>query len=121
MASLCQRLIFMGLHLPQRFPEKVDYITTPGFLDGPGAREKAGLLGQGPWRVISHLGLLGYDEETCRMKLLQYHPGVTPEIIQQFTNFELLIDKDVHETPKPTAEELRVLREEVDPNQIFCF
>ncbi len=121
MASLCQRLIFIGLHLPQRFPERVDYITTPGFLDGPGAREKAGLLGQGPWRVISHLGLMGYDEETRRMKLLQYHPGVTPELIQQFTGFELLIDKDVHETPKPTAEELRVLREEVDPNQIFCF
>jgi glutaconate CoA-transferase, subunit B len=121
MASLCQRIIFMGLHLPDRFPEKVDYITSPGFLDGPGAREKAGLIGGGPWRVISHLGLMGFDEETCRMKLLSYHPGVTPEIIQQFTGFELLVDKDVEETRRPTEEELHVLRDVVDPNQLFVF
>ena len=121
MASLCQRIIFMGLHLPERFPEKVDYITSPGFLDGPGAREKAGLIGGGPWRVISHLGLMGFDEETCRMKLLSYHPGVTPEIIQQFTGFELLVADDVSETPVPTEEELDVLRTKVDPNHLFCF
>jgi glutaconate CoA-transferase subunit B len=120
-ASLCQRVIFMGLHLPERFPERCDYITTPGFLDGPGAREKAGLVGGGPWRVISHLGVMGFDEETCRMKLISYHPGVTPEIVQQFTGFELIIPDDVVETPKPTEEELRLLREEVDPNHLFCF
>jgi len=120
-ASLCERVIFMGLHLPERFPQRVDYITTPGFLDGPGARERAGLLGEGPWRVISHLGVMGFDEETCRMKLISYHPGVTPDVIQQFTGFELVVPGDVMETPKPTEEELRVLREEVDPNQLFVF
>jgi glutaconate CoA-transferase subunit B len=120
-ASLCRRVIFMGLHLPQRFPEKCDYITTPGFLGGPGEREKAGLVGGGPWRVISHLGVMGFDEETCRMKLISYHPGVTPEVIQEFTGFELIIPDDVVETPKPTEEELRILREEVDPNQLFVF
>lgn len=121
MASLCQRIIFMGLHLPERFPERVDYITSPGFLDGPGAREKAGLVGGGPWRVISHLGVMGFDKESCRMQLLTYHPGVNPEIIQQFTGFELLVADDVHETPKPTEEELDVLRNQVDPNQMFVF
>lgn len=121
MASLCQKLIFMGLHLPERFPQKVDYITTPGFLTGPGAREEAGLIGAGPWRVISHLGLMGYDDESKRMKLLSYHPGVTPELIQQFTGFELLVADDVSETPKPTEEELYTLRELVDPNQLFVF
>lgn len=55
------------------------------------------------------------------MKLISYHPGVTPEVIQQFTGFELIIPDDVTETPKPTEEELRILREEVDPNQLFCF
>ena len=120
-ASLCQKVIFMGLHLPERFPERCDYITTPGFLDGPGGRERAGLAGGGPWRVISHLGLMGFDEESCRMKLISYHPGVTPELIQQFTGFELLLADDMAETPKPTAEELRVLREEVDPCQLFVF
>ncbi len=120
-ASLCERVIFMGLHLPERFPEHCDYITTPGYLDGPGGREKAGLIGGGPWRVISHLGVMGFDDETCRMKLLSYHPGVTPEIVQQFTGFELIIADDLEETPKPTEEELRILREEVDPNHLFCF
>ncbi len=120
-ASLCDRLIFMGLHLPERFPEKCDYITSPGYLDGPGAREKAGLVGGGPWRVISHLGLMGFDDETRRMKLLSYHPGVTPEIIQQCTGFELLVDDNVSETPKPTEDELFTLRNLVDPNQCFCF
>lgn len=120
-ASLCDRLIFMGLHLPERFPEKCDYITSPGYIDGPGAREKAGLVGGGPWRVISHLGLMGFDDETKRMKLLSYHPGVTPEVIQQFTGFELLVASDVDETPKPTEEELYTLRNMVDPNQCFCF
>ncbi|MHB8781710.1 MAG: CoA-transferase subunit beta, partial [Candidatus Geothermincolia bacterium] len=86
-ASLCDRVIFMGLHLPQRFPERVDYVTTPGFLSGPGERAKAGLLGRGPWRVVTHLGVLGFDEETCRMKLLQYHPGVNPQIVQDCTGF----------------------------------
>ncbi len=120
-ASLCERVIFMGLHLPQRFPEKVDYVTTPGFLDGPGGRERAGLLGKGPWRVLSHLGIMGFDEESCRMKLLSYHPGVTVEVIQEFTGFELLVADDVHETDKPTEEELACLREQVDPCQLFCF
>ena len=64
---------------------------------------------------------MGFDDETCRMKLISYHPGVTPEIVQQFTGFELLIPEDVIETPKPSDEELRLLREEVDPNQLFCF
>jgi acyl CoA:acetate/3-ketoacid CoA transferase beta subunit len=120
-ASLCDRLIFMGLHLPERFPEKVDYITSPGYINGPGAREEAGLIGGGPWRVISHLGVMGFDDETKRMKLLSYHPGVTPEVIQQFTGFELLVASDVEETPKPTEEELWTLRNIVDPNQCFCF
>ncbi len=120
-ASLCDRVIFMGLHLPERFPEKCDYITTPGFLNGPGEREKAGLPGKGPWRVISHLGVMGFDEETCRMKLISCHPGVTPEIIQQFTGFEMIIPDDVEVTPEPTDEELRILRNEVDPNHLFCF
>jgi glutaconate CoA-transferase, subunit B len=120
-ASLCSKVIFMGLHLPERFPRRCDYVTTPGFLDGPGGRESAGLVGGGPWRVISHLGLMGFDEETCRMKLLSYHPGVTPEVIQQFTGFELLVADDVTETPRPTEEELRVLRGEVDPCQLFVF
>jgi glutaconate CoA-transferase subunit B len=120
-ASLCSRVIFMGLHLPERFPERCDYVTTPGYLDGNGGRERAGLVGGGPWRVISHLGIMGFDDETCRMKLISYHPGVTPEVIQQFTGFELLVPDDVVETPKPTEEELQVLREEVDPCQLFVF
>lgn len=121
MASLCERVIFMGLHLPQRFPEKVDYVTTPGFIDGPEARKKAGLPGGGPWRVISHLGVMGFDEETCRMKLISYHPYATIELIKDSTGFDLIIPDDVTQTPPPTEAELVMLREHVDPNKLFVF
>ena len=120
--SFCWRTIYLMRNQSTRtFMQKLPFVTTPGYLDGPGARERAGLVGGGPWRVISHLGLMGFDEESCRMRLISYHPGVTPEVIQQFTGFELLVPDDVIETPRPTAEELRILREEVDPCQLFVF
>ncbi|MDY6794361.1 MAG: hypothetical protein SWK76_03625 [Actinomycetota bacterium] len=111
----------MGLHLPERFPERCDYVTTPGYLDGKEAREREGLVRGGPLRIISHLGVMGFDDDTCRMKLTSYHPGVTPEVIQEFTGFEPLVPDNVVETPRPTEDELRILREEVDPNQLFVF
>jgi glutaconate CoA-transferase subunit B len=101
----------------RRFVEKVDFITTPGYLSGKGAREKAGLpKGTGPYKVITNLCILGYDEETCRMRIESLHPGVSVEQVQENCGFELLQAKKLEITPPPTATELRVLREEVDPD-----
>ncbi|HIC93305.1 MAG TPA: 3-oxoacid CoA-transferase [Anaerolineae bacterium] len=113
--SLCQRTIIIMRQDKRRFVEKVDFITTPGYLDGPGARERAGLPeGTGPYRVITQLGVYGFDEETKRMKLLAVHPGVTIEDIKANSSFEIIIPEKVDITQPPTEEELRILHE-IDP------
>ncbi len=113
--SFCWRTIIMMRQEKRRFLKKVDFITTPGYLTGPGAREKAGLpAGSGPYRVITQLGVYGFDEATKRLKLLAVHPGVTVEEIQENSEFEILIADHVETTQEPTAEERRLLRE-IDP------
>ncbi|KKM10025.1 3-oxoacid CoA-transferase [Clostridiales bacterium PH28_bin88] len=116
LASLCWRTMVMTVQNNKRFVEKCDFITTPGYLTGPGAREAAGLPpGSGPYKVITDLCVMGYDRETCRMKVESIHPGVTREQVQANTGFELLWADDLKVTDPPTEEELRILREEVDP------
>jgi len=118
LGSLCHRTITLMRQDKRRFMEKLDYLTTPGYLTGPGAREAAGLPTEtGPYRVITQLGVMGFDEETKEMMLLQVHPGVTIDEVIENTGFDLLIG-DVRETAAPSDEELRLLREEVDPSGI---
>ncbi len=113
--SFCWRTIIMMRQEKRRFLKKVDFITTPGYLTGPGAREAAGLpAGTGPYRVITQLGLYGFDEASKRLKLRALHPGVTIEEIQDNSEFEILIPEHVETTKAPTAEERRLLRE-IDP------
>src|SRR5579864_7518138 len=70
LASLCWRILVVTNHDKRRFVEKVDFLTTPGFLSGPGSRENAGLPpGTGPYRVITDLAVMDYDEETKRMRV----------------------------------------------------
>jgi glutaconate CoA-transferase subunit B len=101
----------------------VDFITTPGYLSGPGTREEAGLPpGTGPYRVVSTLALLDFAEETKRMRLLSTHPGVTVEQVIENTGFDLTVPPDldqVGQNEPPTAEELRILREEIDPEGFY--
>jgi glutaconate CoA-transferase subunit B len=101
----------------KRFSRKLDFLTTPGYLDGPGARERAGLPeGTGPYRVVTQLGVLGFDEDTKRMTLLAVHPGVSVEEVKANTEFELIIPPDVSVTAPPTSEEIRLLHKEIDPS-----
>ncbi len=116
LASLCWKTNVITPMDKRRFVEKVDFITTPGYLNGKGAREAAGLPpGTGPYKVITNLCILGYDDETCRMRVESLHPGVTFEQVQENCGFELLKADNLEITPPPTGEELRILREEVDP------
>jgi glutaconate CoA-transferase subunit B len=118
--SHCWRTISVMKHDKLRFVEKVDFITTPGYLDGPGAREKAGLPpGTGPYRVVTTLGILGFDEESKRMKLLSLQPGAEVEQVLENTGFELLLEDEISQNPTPTDEELRILREEVDKDRFY--
>ncbi|MGA1873236.1 MAG: CoA-transferase subunit beta [Thermoplasmatota archaeon] len=117
--SLSWRTIIIARHDRTKLPERVGFITTPGYIDGPGARERAGLPpGTGPYRVITNKALMGFDEETCRMKLISVHPGVTVEEVLENTGFELIVPKDVPVSALPTQEELDRLRE-IDPDGLI--
>ena len=115
-ASFCWRTLVMTRHDRRRFVEKLDFLTTPGYLTGPGAREEAGLPEDtGPYKVITDLAVMGYDEESKRMRVESLNPGVSLDQVREKTGFELLTAPEVTETRPPTDEELTILREEVDP------
>jgi glutaconate CoA-transferase subunit B len=118
--SHCWRTIAIMKHDKLRFVKKVDFITTPGYLDGPGARERAGLPpGTGPYRVVTTLGILGYDEKNKRMKLLSLQPGADVDQVLQNTGFELLLADEITQNSPPSAQELIILREEVDKDRFY--
>ena len=115
-ASLCWRTMVMTQQNRRRFVEKLDFLTTPGYLTGPGAREEAGLpRDSGPYKVITDLAVMGFDERTKRMQVESLHPNVTFEQVQENTGFDLLKASHVGQTEPPREEELRILRQEVDP------
>ena len=117
-ATYCNTIIMMQ-HQKRRFIDKVDYITSCGWMDGPGGRERAGLPGnRGPQMVVTDLGIMKFDDETKRMYCAYMFPGVTPEIIQENTGFEIDCSRaEVMEGPSP--EIIRLIREEIDPGQAF--
>jgi glutaconate CoA-transferase subunit B len=119
-ASYCRHTLVMTVHDRRRFVEKLDYVTTPGWLTGGDARQRAGLpAGTGPHRIITNMAVLGFEEKTKQMQVLSLNPGHTREEVQEHTGFELLWAEDLTETPPPTDEELRILREEIDPDRYF--
>ena len=119
LGSLCHRTIVLMRQDTRKFVERLDYLTTPGYLSGPGARERAGLpRNTGPYRVITQLGVMGFDPESKRMTLVSTHPGVTVKDVVDNTGFKLIIPDVVPTTDMPSTEELRLLREELDPNKI---
>ena len=99
---------------------KIDFLTSPGYLDGPGAREKAGLpRGTGPHRVVTSKALFGFDEETRKMTLLSVLRGLSVEEIVKDMAFRPQLASEIGEIPPPTDDELRVLREEIDPDRFI--
>ena len=102
-----------------RFMDHVDYITSCGWMDGPGGRERAGLPGnRGPQMVVTDLGIMKFDEETKRMYLAYYYPFSSPEMVQENTGFEIDVSRaELMEGPSP--EIIRLIREEIDPGQAF--
>lgn len=114
-ASLCWKTIVIMRQSKLRFVKKLDFLTTPGYLRGPGSREKAGLpRNTGPWRVVTQLGIYQFDEKDKRMKLLRVYPGITNDEIQENSSFEIKIPKKVEVEHDPSSKELKILRE-LDP------
>ena len=108
--SLCRRVMVVTRHERRRFVPRVDFVTSPGFLDGGESRRAKGLLFGRVSKVVTDLGILDFDEETKAMRLERTHPGVSTQDVIDNTAFELLIPDEVPETEPPTEEELAVLR-----------
>ncbi|MBI3297246.1 MAG: 3-oxoacid CoA-transferase [Elusimicrobia bacterium] len=109
--SLVWRTVIMMRHERRRFVEKVDFVTTPGYLDGPGARERAGLCpGTGPYRLLTDLALFDFPAETRRARLIALQPGATLEGVRAETGFAFEAVPEPETLPPPTPEELAVLR-----------
>jgi glutaconate CoA-transferase subunit B len=110
-AASCGEVIVIVRQSTRAFVEKVDFVTSVGHGDGPGARERLGLRGRGPTRVITDLGILQPDAETRELVLTHLHPGVSVEQAKEATGWELRVADDLQTTEPPTDDELSKLRE----------
>ncbi len=119
-ASFCWKMMVLTPQDAKRFVEKVSFLTTPGWLDGGDSREKSGLpLGAGPHRIITNMAVMDFEPTSKRMRVISINPGYAFKDVQDNCGFELLKAPDIKETPPPTAEELRILREDVDPYRVI--
>jgi glutaconate CoA-transferase, subunit B len=109
----------MARHDRGSFPERVDFLNGPGFLDGGTSRTDRGLPEGGPKLVLSPFGVFDFEPTSKRMRVRSLHPGITVEQVQQQTGFELLVEGTPPVTSMPLAEELSVLREKVDSTGVL--
>ena len=109
-ASLSKRFVIIMKHEKRRFVENVSYVTSPGFGDGKGWRERNGLRGGGPCAVITTKGILRFDSETKEMILYAIHPGITVEDVVENTGWDLRCAPKVEKMKPPTRSELRIVR-----------
>lgn len=117
-AAFANRCYITTPHQIRRFPEKVDFITSAGYLNGSGERQAAGVRGKGPVAVVTNLGILEPDE-TGEMVLTTLHPGVTVDQVKANTGWDLKVAEKLKYTEPPSDEDLRILREELDPTGIY--
>lgn len=110
-AASCGEVIVIVRQTPRTFVERVDFVTSVGFGRGPGDRERLGLTGRGPVRVITDLGVLEPDPQSLELTLTQVHPGVSPEQAREATGWSLAVADDLRSSEPPTPEELATLRE----------
>jgi glutaconate CoA-transferase subunit B len=110
-AAGCGEFVVIAPHSPRTFVERLDFVTTVGHGDGPGARERLGFRGAGPTAVITDLGVMEPDPDTKELVLVQRHDGVEIDQIREATGWDLKVADEVAVTHPPTDEELTALRE----------
>jgi glutaconate CoA-transferase subunit B len=116
-AAWADRTYLITPHQPRRFPERVDFRTSAGFLGGRSERQAAGVRGQGPAAVVTDLGILEPDDGG-ELILTAVHPDVDPDQARERTGWPLRFAREVRRTEPPTENELRILSE-LDPNRIY--
>ena len=118
--ALFGREIIVFDHQKRNFVDKVDYVTGVGFIDGPGAREKLDMVGGGPCMILTDKAVFDFHPETKLARLKSVHPGVSLDWVIENTGFTHdYVPKEVPETPLPTDEELRLIREVVSPGGVL--
>jgi glutaconate CoA-transferase subunit B len=117
-ASLAKKVCVIMRHEKRKLPAAVGHLTSPGFVNGKSRAENS-LRGNGPHRVITDMAVLGFNPETHSAMLVSVHPGITIENVVENTDMPLEIPANVPETTLPTDEELRLLREEIDPKGVY--
>lgn len=123
-ACLARRLLTIMPQERRRFVERVDFNTSPGYVSGPGARQRAGLDPQGPNRVVSTFGIFGFDTHdggesgSCEMVLEAVFPNMDPDVVRIETGWDLRLAAHVATVEPPAAEELTLLRR-LDPYHFY--
>lgn len=117
-AAWANRCYIMTPHNKRRFPEKVDFCTSAGFLSGREEREKSGVRGKGPQAVVTDLTIMVPDENG-ELEVIALHPGVELNDVQENTGWQIKVSDQLERTLPPTQEELHILHDELDPTGIY--
>jgi len=111
--------LFFPNHSKNNFVERVDFVSGPGYIDGPKSRRTLGLPGGGPQLVITPFCVMDFSPHTGTMQLKSLHPAIPLEKVLDSTGFELIIPEDIPTTAPPKEEELELLRREIDPQGLL--
>lgn len=117
-ASLAQSTFIITKHEKRKF-HKCDYITSPGHLKGGATRARAGLPGDGPKYIITDLCIFDFHPKSKKARIKSLHPGVTKKEVLRNMTWRPIVPRKIAKTKAPTAEELRILRKEVDPKGVY--
>jgi glutaconate CoA-transferase subunit B len=118
--SVHAKKVFLVLKQTKKnFPETIDFITTPGFINADNPRQKLGIPGGGPSLIITDMGVYGFTDDTHEMILKEIHPGASMENINDTLSWDVKISDMLKVTAPPTSDELRIIREDLDPEKIY--
>jgi glutaconate CoA-transferase subunit B len=109
-AASCREVIVIVRQNRRAFVEHVDFITSVGYGAGPGTRQRLGLTGAGPSKIITDLGVLEPDPQTCEFTLTGLYPGISLEQARERTGWDLAARPGLVTLPPPTTTELAALR-----------
>lgn len=118
-ALLCDRILVITRLAKRAFPERVDFITSPGFLVGGNSRDRLHLRGGGPQAVVTDHCIFRFNSETKEMVLGSLHPGATVEHVRTMVGWDLKVAEDMKTTEPPSEQELRIIREDLDPLGLY--
>lgn len=118
-ASCARRTITIVRHEARKLNEAVAFVTSPGYLRGGGDREGAG-LGGGPSRVITDKAIFDFDPESKRMRLISIHPHIALDEVLAAMSFQPIVPDELPRTEPPTVEQIRLIREEIDPEGMYA-